>query len=72
MSSDYELAVTCLKTEGESVNATASLRYRGFAFGEILRLNCRVDKADGEPLSYYEKEAINKATGLLKDIASKL
>lgn len=72
MSEDYKLAVACLRSEGQSVNATVSLRYRGFAFGEILTLSCRIEKVDGESLSYYEKEAITKATGLLKDIASQL
>ncbi|KAA5961032.1 MULTISPECIES: DUF1327 domain-containing protein [Pantoea] len=72
MSTDYEFAVTSLGTEGESVNATVTLRQRGFVFGEILTLNCRIEKVDGESLSYYEKEAITKATRALKDIASQL
>ncbi|CRE89141.1 TPA: DUF1327 domain-containing protein [Yersinia enterocolitica] len=72
MTKQYELAVKYINNEEGFVNVTVALSYPGISYGEILSINCRVDKIDGESLEYYESVAINKAKDALKQIASQL
>lgn len=72
MAKQYELSVKYITSKETSVDVTVSLSYSQIIFGEILSINCCVDKIDGESLEYYELTAISKVVALISDIANDL
>lgn len=72
MTKQYELSVKYITSKENSVDVTVALGYSQILFGEILSINCCIDKIDGESLEYYESTAINKVVALISDIANDL
>ncbi|MDR5020001.1 DUF1327 domain-containing protein [Yersinia rochesterensis] len=72
MTKQYELSVKYITCKETSVDVTVALSYSQIIFGEILSINCCVDKIDGESLEYYESTAIKKVAALISDVANDL